>query len=585
MPGQHTVDTQKDPRLNSFWRIAEHYGVSFQELKQINEGKGTENGRYPYEKRKHPYGLNNGDIVILSKKQPPDKELGEIINKCVEKCPVEIRIIDDGGSPTNKTPTVKSLLEVSNRITTDELPTDYVTPSVDRDNFKIDVRDTKASGSVIAASKVEIEILKSDLTSFSPKRTLNVELNRVGSTDWFRSKYLRLVVDEKDKAAASSQTILADWDPSDYSVEILGQIVRARYTSSSGQVEATAEVGKNRTWIDVAVHVMRKTPGNDATGVVTTALATENMNKWFRRIYAQINMAPRMIEATRYIDPLENLIAISDNTGYDAAGGGPRGISFKIRVKKSGQPDKLYPVGTHKPNAGDSTKKTAETLAKLINDDKAIPLSARVVQNPPALNTTKGSADVIITDTKGGRVAIEALTADDPAQTVTVGRVTPTNFLGFAYGTPMDNWVVGSIQQRTVLQNYDTGKDRIDIVVIDTFRNGHRGQAMIPGTIYPTGKQAIDKITMSAFVNSHSMKSIDNDPNNCAHECGHVMLDAIHVTGDRTQLMTGNGTTVHYNVDASKRISELGVTFNIPASTIVQETRIRSKGSSVLSSW
>lgn len=87
MPQQHIVDTQRDkksnnPVLDSFWKIAEHYGVSFQELKQINKGKGTENGGNPYEKRNPPYWLNNGDTVILPKKQPQDKEFGNSVIIC-----------------------------------------------------------------------------------------------------------------------------------------------------------------------------------------------------------------------------------------------------------------------------------------------------------------------------------------------------------------------------------------------------------------------------------------------------------------------------------------------------------------------
>ena len=46
MSETHIVDTKKD-HLDSFWSIAERYGVSFEELKKINEGKGTGNGNYP----------------------------------------------------------------------------------------------------------------------------------------------------------------------------------------------------------------------------------------------------------------------------------------------------------------------------------------------------------------------------------------------------------------------------------------------------------------------------------------------------------------------------------------------------------
>jgi hypothetical protein len=211
---------------------------------------------------------------------------------------------------------------------------------------------------------------------------------------------------------------------------------------------------------------------------------------------------------------------------------------------------------------GDATLVTAGAIANLINDNPAIPLRARAVQNPPTLDTVKGSADVIVTDPAGGSVIVEGLLTDDAAQSVTVGRVTPTDFVGFSFGNPAPrNWVSGSIQQRTALQNYDTGKDRLDIVIIDTFKGGGlRGQSLIPGTGYANGKQAIDEIAMSCFVNAFTMSSIDNDPNCCAHECGHALLDATHVTGDHTQLMTGGGTIFHMNVDGKQTYQRTGCT-------------------------
>src|SRR5262249_9009918 len=151
------------------------------------------------------------------------------------------------------------------------------------------------------------------------------------------------------------QTLLADWDPNDHSVEILGQIVHVKYTSATGKiVESDAEVGKDRTWIDAALHILRQTPGDDTSAVVTTALATENMQKWFRRIYAQIGMAPRLVQPARYVDAPENLISISDNTGADAAGA-TNGISFRLRVKAAGKADAVYNIGPHKQRRGDVT--------------------------------------------------------------------------------------------------------------------------------------------------------------------------------------------------------------------------------------
>jgi hypothetical protein len=52
-------------------------------LKQINKGRGTKTGGYSYEERKPSYGLNNGDVVILPAKQPPNKEHGDCVGKCL----------------------------------------------------------------------------------------------------------------------------------------------------------------------------------------------------------------------------------------------------------------------------------------------------------------------------------------------------------------------------------------------------------------------------------------------------------------------------------------------------------------------
>jgi hypothetical protein len=60
------------------------------------------------------------------------------------------------------------------------------------------------------------------------------------------------------------------------------------------------------------------------------------MQKWFRRIYAQIGMALRLVQPARYVDAPENLISISDDTGADAAGA-TNGISFRLRVRTARQ--------------------------------------------------------------------------------------------------------------------------------------------------------------------------------------------------------------------------------------------------------
>jgi hypothetical protein len=494
-----------------------------------------------------------------------------------------VRLVDDGGNPSTASAAVKTIVEVSNRVTTQDLPAGFNDASTDRDNFKVEVFDMAETGATIPAGRVLIEMFKPGPppAAFSPRRTLNVELQKVPGRDHFyRSRYLRLVVDDADQAAKPTQTVLADWDPSDPNVEILGQILRVTYTSSTGNVVSEVTVGgPTRSYIRTAIHILRTTPGG--APVVTTADARKRMQKWFRRVFAQISMTPQVLQV-REIDPLENLVSISNDTGANATGGAGSRIAFRIRAVRAGAPDKVLDVGPYTPPAGATPIATAQALESQIRT--AGTFTVRTVQNPPTLEPaiTQGSADIILTDPDGGRVRIENLVQTDASQTVSVGRVNTASFGSWALGTPARlNWVVGSIQQRTVLQAYDTGSDRIDIVVVGTLDSPNRGQAMMPGSIYAAGRQALPAITRSAFVNGNTMDGTDNDCYNTAHECGHTLLDAIHAQ-DNTQLMMGQGTSMTNIVSGSKRFSDQAVAFDNPAQNIVQETRIRTQGAPVL---
>jgi hypothetical protein len=123
----------------------------------------------------------------------------------------------------------------------------------------------------------------------------------------------------------------------------------------------------------------------------------------------------------------------------------------------------------------------------------------------------------------------------------------------------------------------------MDIVVAGALSTGDRGQSLVPGTNnYPVAMHAIAQIKMSAFHASAVMDGTNNSPFSLPHETGHAMLDANHVRADDTQMMMGNGTSETNAVDASKRISEVAITFDFPASDITQEPRIRSQGAAVL---
>jgi hypothetical protein len=501
--------------------------------------------------------------------------VGSTKKACPAATPV-IHIVDDGGVPATNSATVKSNVEVSNRVTTDALPPGFLDPSDDRDNFKVEVIDSTVTGNVIPADKVLLEALHKDKTPFKPPRQINVELRRVGTTNVFRSKYIRAVVDDKDQGAVpADQTILTDWDEKRPTEEILEQYVRATYSSAKcGKVKWEARVGNaNRMFVRIVVHIVRLAPGG--AGVVTIDDAKKRVRKWFRRLYAQISLGTWLVNVHE-VDPVENLVSISNDTGANAVGGSP--ITFTIH-SGAGKTAKSQTI-THTPAANDTPMVTANHLAAEIR--KKHLFRVRTVQNPPTLEAAmiQGSADLVITDPSGARVTIDGLVAADPQQTVTVGRVNTAAFDGWFLGGHR-NWVAGSIMQRTLLQAYDTGKDRVEYFVIGAHTGaGDRGQAMMPGTVYAAGKQAIDQVTMSAFLAQITMDGTDNNPFSCPHECGHTLLDAIHST--ETHQMMRTGTTANNAVGATKRIFETAVPFDFPAMNIVQEPRMRTKGAGVL---
>lgn len=486
---------------------------------------------------------------------------------CPHARTVNIRIVADSGDPATQSPSVLTSVGISQRRTDLDLSTGFTDASTDPKNFKVDVFDNQAGGDTVTAS---LSVQKPDRTPFSPARDHNIECKRLGSTDWFRSRYLRLVVDDVDDAAVAGQTILTDWDPSDPTVEILGQKLKASYSAGGQSAEAEAEVGTNKRRIRTAVHIMRATIGDDGTGVVTAAQAKQRVDKWFRRVYAQVDMAPQLTQPVHYIDPMANLISISDNTGANAAGGGQ--IRFRIRVKDT--LDETYDIGPYAPPAGQTPMATADALAALINDNALIPVMARTVQNPPTLEgaITRGSADIILTSVVGQRVEIEAAASTDGAQTAAVGRVTAANFRGWAIGGLL-NWVVGSLEQRTILQNFASGSSAIDIFVVQSFTTGERGQAMFRGSFYAAGKQALDQIYNSAFSQGVCMDGTDNNPFSAPHEMGHDLLDLVHATGDRNQLMA-SGTSGTNALNGTKRIKETAQSFDSPAGSYVQQTRM-----------
>lgn len=471
----------------------------------------------------------------------------------------------------------------------------------DQDAFKIEILDLKASGDLTA----ELEVLRPTYnaagrvvghvqfpTAIRPARQLRPTAFKQGSTQLRRTPYLRLVVDEKDKAAAANQTLLTSdiFDPADATtkqVEILDQQIKASYTiascSQNPKCKSTVElpIGEDRRRMRLAVHVLNNRPSaTGGTPVVPLADVERRVFTWFRRVYAQANIAPKLMLETRAVDPPANLVSISNDSGLRANGDGQIGFT----ISAAGKPTQV--VGPISPARSDRPIKTAQTLAALVTT----PYRAAVSENPARFVDIASlkSADIVITEESGARVTITIdvpLANRDTGQTIDIGAANPMNLLSWAVPRGNNNWNAGSIEQRTVLKNHDTGDDRVDIFVAHQLSAGNRGEAMMSNHLVDPARSSISQVKWSAFLAAHAMNAGDGNPFSFPHEVGHVAAEVVHATASRNQLMTGGGTSETNAVGGTKRIRDDAVHYDSPPGDFNIVSRLRAAGSPLLEGW
>ncbi len=515
--------------------------------------------------------------------------------------PVSIRLVHGSPNIPYLQDAETTILHISNHQTTrGGLEDDTTLPATfgfqdpghaDPDTFKVEVVDPQA-GSPLTTVKLEAlrRVLRPDGTfghdpfpgAERARRSLpaagaeNLQCDIVSSGVAFRSRYLRLVTDETDKAALPNQTLLVTdmTDQGDDTVEILEQAVRATYVlqrcpAALCEVSRTIPVGltdaqrpsritgptnsvaetKPRNFLNIAVHILNATAGG-GNPIVPIADADRRVKRWVRRMWAQAGLAPRLIQATRIVDPQNNLVAIGDPGGLTATGGG----QMSFRINAPGHPSQDIAILTV---AGDTPAVTAAAIAQRVN----APFTAAVTINPAGFNDPVGnrSADVLITAPGGALVTIDREVSGDPRQSLAVGRPDPTLLPGFS-----NDFLIGSIEQRTIMKNYDTGEDRIDVFVIQRFTDpdpaglGDRGQAMLHGISLSAPRAAIEPVRFSVFISQRAINAGDGNPASLPHEMGHVLMDVIHaVTGRfRQELMADGGTSAAIAENATKRIKE-----------------------------
>ena len=467
----------------------------------------------------------------------------------------------------------------------------------DRDAFKVEVLDIDATGDLT----VELEVLRPTYNAagtvtgherfpaaIRANRLLTATASKQGSSNRFRTCYLRLVTDADDKAAVNSQTLLASdmYDVNDADakrVEILDQTVKASYTITkcpqNPKCKSTVilPIGEDRRRLRMAVHILRQTVGG--APVVSIDDAEKRILTWLRRTYAQISIAPKFMIPIREVDPPENLVSISNDSGLRARGpiAGHDGV-ISFRITAPGKPSETVSVTT---SGNDRPITTAQALAAQV----PAPYTAVASENSARFNDPPGrrSADILITEASGIRVFIDSEFSNDTRQTIQVGR--PSTPLFQEWGD--FNWLVGSIEQRAVLRNYDTGDNLYELFIIGSFTDPNLlGAAMMSGHIVDPQRSAVSQIKWSGFVDLRSSDATDQFPTVIAHEAMHAVGEVMHAQNARAQVMRDTADQ-NNAVGIGKRVRDGVVQYDGGSIAGFHNlvSRMRRQGAPLLENW
>ncbi|MBL8240000.1 MAG: hypothetical protein JNM66_21445 [Bryobacterales bacterium] len=518
--------------------------------------------------------------------------------------PVNIRFVHGSPNLPYRDDSETTTLHVSNFVTnlagTDglkALPTGYGYHDdghADPDTFKVEVWDPAAGGSVNVKLEAMRPVYTADpvtgaltVTSFTPFTDagrfidpLVCNVVSAATSNTYRSKYMRLVVDEQDLAApGTAGQLLLTTDVADGlgtgaagdndTVEILDQTVRATYEvqrcpgSPKCKVSKVVDIGgAARQRINLHFFAIRANPGVDTmpTGISAADIRQHLRRrtfKWYRRIFAQCDMAP-LLATLSVIDPPENnMICISHLTGLPVATGAPVTIDITISTatRNIAVPTITFAGGETPVQAGDLI---VANLPAGFSGTSAACTHANGNPNP--------SADVIITADNGERVNLfpAPVLSANPGISIDIPRVNLMSVLADdanadpALGNP-------TIDMKRLMRMIPTADDGMFCIVIGQFNTpGLRGQAFRQFHAATAGFQPplpLRSATIMAYTSNSGnvLDNSDNLPFTSPHESAHVMCDLSHtIVGanhSRTEIL-GAGTPAANSVGGTKRFSD-----------------------------
>ncbi len=597
--------------------------------------------------------LKDGDLVTVPEVDPKELEKGTTnVHVFVRKSapPVSIRFVHGSPNIPYRQDKTVDVLNISNYRTTkggtDALhafPADFEFQQpghVDPDTFKVEVVDPAAGGTVDVLLDAMKPIYAADLTvtghepfDVEERQIKALKCKKVRSGVAYRSKYLRLVTDSlaadpdaADKQSKPEQTLLiadlADGtgtgQPNDEdTMEILDQQVRASYTiqrcpgGRKCTVRTQAPIGGDeRRKISVAIHMYRTAVGGSLPAGITEQSVRFRLFKWFRRLYAQANLGPKLVGPVTTEDPPPaDTIVISDNTGAPASGAGIAAATSTFSCTIEAAPG--VAAGTVPSTnvvldlSTVAAPRTPSDVADALISALPAGFSGQKFVNPLAFNATNGSAEVTISHSSGARIVIRNETHDDsgPNFTMQVVRVSIANLFVDA---PENSLALNTAEQRRIMRQVPGSDDVLHFYVVGRLVNASntsiaRGIAVLRLTDLGPAFVPSAPIRNKAFMAAVAMDLSDTNPFSFPHEAGHVLGDVFHVaTNDPvlTAQMMRSGTSGANAETASKRISDNPVLVRYEmlnpaqptagASTtdrIIAVDRFRTRGAGLLQPW
>lgn len=583
--------------------------------------------------------LQDGDEITV-----PDLEV-EDFSKAVDtkhtfkvksSPPVNIRFVHGSPNLPYRDDTTMPVLNVSNFVTNlggstglRPFPTGFGFNDdghQDPDTFKVEVWDPAAGGSV----NVKLEALKpvytADPVSGAITATSWVEFGdaqrridalvcnvvSAGTDNTYRSKYMRLVVDEvdRDEGSVAGQVLwvsdmadgLGTGQPGDNdTLEILDQMVRATYEvqrctkSPKCRVTTIAPIGGgDRQRVRLHFYIIRGDVGGTTIppGVNIDTVKQQvrrRIFKWYRRVFAQANVAPKLVSMNVLDPPEENMLCLSHSHGNTAVAG--NALTFDVESESSlPTPVRLDLLDNETPVAA-GTRLAANLPAGF---------TAEVFTSPKALSRANSGCNVIIHADNGERVTITnpqippagRMTVEVPRPVITAVNSAPTDgSLSFL-----------TTETKRYLHMAPITDDALHCILVVGFSSATLlGRAYLHNLAAAAAfqpDQPYRSATIMAYTNGSGgvLDGGNTFPMVSQHESTHILTDMVHtLTGstNATNQLMAQFAQLNNAVDGPKRLCDgpflVTLEQNTSAGVVNHQVRLagllRTSGAAKMEAW